>query len=346
MVELFSPTNCFFRRSIISADQFDTKSIEQVCKAARFVDTGPQIFGEALKGKILITYFYQESTRTRLSFEACMHRLGGDVISTTDAARTSSALKGETLEHTMAVISGYGDVIVLRHTEEGSAAIAAEKSIVPVINGGDGPGEHPTQALVDLYTLWSTLGRLDNLRIAVVGDLLYGRTVHSLVKALALYPGNSVVCVTDPELALPKDLATSVQAKGLKIAETQDLGEAVRSVDVVYMTRIQLNLFKDKVKKELEVKAATEEELERLVEERVADFKARTEGKYILYRRLLPDIDELAEDEGLVWVMHPMPILWEIPREVDSYRGSIYIRQARENAMAVKRALLLMVLGA
>ena len=344
MSELFGPENCFRGQHVVSADQFDLGSLAQLMKAAELIRKVPGMFHGMLRDKILATFFTQESTRTRLSFEASMLRLGGGVISTTDASKTSSEVKGETLEDTISIISGYCDIIVLRHHRTGSAKLASEYSLVPLINGGDGRGEHPTQALVDLYTIWSQLGRLEGLRLAVVGDLLHGRTIHSLLKALSLYTGNEVTCVSDPELSLPEDLRTSLEDKGLRLTATQNLVDTVRLVDVVYVTRIQANLFEDKCKEESRAQGKNPEDVEvkKLIEEQVVEFKARTAGKYILFPELLP---QLEEDEGVVWLMHPLPRNEEIPRSMDSYSGSIYIKQARENAMDIRRALLAMILG-
>lgn len=344
MSEVFGTDNCFHDQHVISADQFNQKSLQQLFRAADLIRDVPGMLVDSLKGKILIAYFSQESTRTRMSFEAAMLRLGGGNITTTNAEQTSSEVKGETLEDTISIISGYCDVILLRHREIGSSKLASERSLVPVINGGDGRGEHPTQALVDLYTMWLKLHRLQNLKIAVVGDLLFGRTIHSLLKGLTLYPGNTAVCVSDPELALPRDFKTSVEEQGLEVVETDSLAEVVKSVDVVYMTRTQVNLFEDKCKEE-QIDQGIDpdsEEAKRRIEDQVSSFIARTEGKYILFPELLPKLDE---DESIVWVLHPLPRKGEIPRSVDDYPGAAYIEQARENAMAIRRALLTMILG-
>jgi aspartate carbamoyltransferase catalytic subunit len=344
MPEVFGPGNCFHKQHIISADQFDPDSLGRLFQASQLMrKSGRAMFG-SLAGRILITYFSQESTRTRMSFEASMLRLGGNNITTTNAEMTSSEVKGETLSDTMKIISGYCDVIVLRHKQIGSARIASENSQAPVINGGDGSGEHPTQALVDLYTMWLRLQRLDNLKIAVVGDLLFGRTIHSLLRALALYPGNTAVCVSDPEIALPRDLKSTVEQRGLKIVETDNLAATVKSVDVVYMTRTQANLYQDKCEEELKAAGIDpeSEEGKRRIEEQVRAFIARTEGKFVLFPELLPQLDE---DESVVWVLHPLPRRGELPTSVDSYPGATYIQQARENAMDVRRALLAMILG-
>src|SRR3989338_2893570 len=198
---------------------------------------------DLLKGKILASLFYEPSTRTRLSFESAMQRLGGDVI-TADGIQFSSLYKGESIEDTIVVAGQYADIIVMRHPEAGSADRAASVSPVPFINAGDGPGQHPTQALLDLFTIQQECGKISGLTIAMVGDLRYGRTVHSLSFLLGLYPDIKFVFVSPNELTMPEKVTSFLHEKKLSYTETDSL-EAGLDCDILYMTRIQQERFKD-----------------------------------------------------------------------------------------------------
>src|SRR3989440_10216977 len=187
-----------------------------------------------LSGRLLATVFYEPSTRTRFSFEAAMHRLGGQVLSAENATHASSAAKGESLEDAIRVIGGYADGIVLRHPEVGAAERAARVAPVPVINAGDGPGNHPTQALLDLYTIEKELGRLDHLRIGLAGDLRYGRTARSLALLLSRFPGNELVMISPSELRMGTDIID--QLKDQRVVETEDFESAIAGLDVLYQT--------------------------------------------------------------------------------------------------------------
>lgn len=263
----------------------------------------------ALDGKILAAVFYEPSTRTRFSFETAMLKLGGEVVSTESAGHFSSATKGETLSDTIRIISGYADAIVLRHPEKGAAAIAAEVSAVPVINAGDGPGEHPTQALLDLYTIQKELGKVDGIEVALVGDLKYGRTVHSLLPLLSLYKGVTIRLVSPAALALPEADKEELRKNNIAFEETADLAEAAKTADVIYMTRIQKERFGD----------ASEYE--------------RLKDSYIL------GLDTLALMKGKAIIMHPLPRINEIAPEVDADPRAAYFRQAK-NGLYVRMALL------
>jgi aspartate carbamoyltransferase catalytic subunit len=258
--------------------------------------------------------FYEPSTRTRLSFESAMLRLGGRTIGTDNAREFSSASKGETLEDTIRIVAGYADVIVLRHPEDGAARRAAAVSDVPVINGGDGKGQHPTQSLLDLYTIRDELGRLDGVKVAMVGDLANGRTVRSLAHLLSRYRDVEVWFVAPSEVAMRDDVKAHLDRCGVPWHETQDLEEVLPEVDVVYQTRIQKERF-------------TDEEAYR-----------RVRGVYVIrpetMRRLRPD----------AIVMHPLPRLDEIDPAVDGDPRAAYFRQAR-NGVQVRMALLDMVLS-
>ncbi len=275
----------------------------------------PQDYAHCCSGKILATIFYEPSTRTRLSFEAAMLRLGGRVITVADAA-TSSVAKGESLADTIRTVAGYADLIVLRHPKEGAAKLAAMYSPVPLINGGDGAREHPTQTLTDLFTIKRYKGRLEGLTVAFCGDLRYGRTVHSLIRALALREGIRFILISPAELRLPRAIVEEILETnpGLGLVETEDLEVGLSEADVLYMTRIQKERF------------FNEEDYIRL------------RDSYILTRRKL----EGAKENLLV--MHPLPRVTEITHDVDEDPRAIYFQQAR-NGMFVRMALIASLLG-
>jgi aspartate carbamoyltransferase catalytic subunit len=268
---------------------------------------------DLLNGRILATMFYEPSTRTRLSFESAMHRLGGHVISVAEAAKSSSAAKGETLADAARVISGYADVIVQRHPAVGSAQEAAAGATVPLINGGDGTGEHPTQALLDLYTIQRERGQIAGLRIGLVGDLKHGRTVHSLSRALAHWDV-SLTLISPPALAMPAEIVSELHQQGLSVRTAQALTDALPECDVLYVTRIQRERFADP-----------------------ADYE-RLQGSYVVNRELIertnPDIT----------IMHPLPRVDEIATDVDDLPSAAYFRQAT-NGVWTRMALLALVLG-
>ncbi|MBI3618561.1 aspartate carbamoyltransferase [Candidatus Peregrinibacteria bacterium] len=265
---------------------------------------------DLLAGKILATLFYEASTRTRLSFEAAMLRLGGQVI-TADGFQFSSLYKGESVEDTMRMVGQYADIIAMRHPEQGSADRAAAVSPVPFINAGDGPGQHPTQALLDLFTIRKERGTIDGLKIAMVGDLRYGRTVHSLSFLLGLYTNLSFTFVAPKELTMPEKVTSFLLEKKLPFTQTDKL-EAALSCDVLYMTRIQ--------------------------EERFADHSEyeRLKNVYTLTADLVKGTK--------VTVMHPLPRVGEITTDVDALPNAAYFRQAR-NGVPVRMALLALLLG-
>lgn len=262
-----------------------------------------------LANKILACIFYEPSTRTRLSFESAMLRLGGRVISTESAGHFSSAIKGEILEDSIRVISEYADFIVLRHSEAGSAIKAAAVSSVPVINAGDGDGEHPTQALLDFYTIQkelncSRLTDLNGLKIALAGDLRYGRTIHSLIHLISILKDVEIFLVSPPELTLPQKFKNFLQKKKIKWTQTNKINDALPLIDMLYMTRIQKERFIDEVK-----------------------------NPFILNKKLMKSMQKHAI------IMHPLPRAGEIDPEVDSDPRSAYFRQAT-NGLYVRMALL------
>jgi aspartate carbamoyltransferase catalytic subunit len=290
---------------VISSEQFDRESLDDIFVRA---DALAGHRDTRLAGRIMATLFYEPSTRTRLSFESAMLRLGGAVMGTEAAREFSSVIKGETLEDTIRMVSSYADVIVLRHDQAGAAAS------VPVVNAGDGPGEHPTQALLDLYTIRCERGSADGAHIAFCGDLRFGRTVHSLVQLLSLYPGVRMSFVAPEVVQVGADLQARMAAAGVPFQLTDRLDEVISSVDVVYQTRVQKERFTD-----------------------LADFEAAR-------RAIRIDAEVMRALPQKAIVMHPLPRVDEIATEVDSDPRAAYFRQAR-NGVAVRMAVLDLLLG-
>src|SRR5438132_10673361 len=226
-------------RHVIESQQFSRTLLEEPFARADEIKREPHRFMGRLAGLVMAALFYEPSTRTRLSFEAAMLRLGGQTMGTDNAREFSSAAKGETLEDTIRIVSGYADAIVLRHNEEGAAKRAAAVSSVPVINAGDGPGQHPTQALLDLYTIRDEIGHVDGIRIAMVGDLANGRTVRSLTYLLSKFRDIRVSFVAPPQVAMRQDIKDHLDEHRVPWTEAQDLDAVLPPVDVEYRTRIQ-----------------------------------------------------------------------------------------------------------
>lgn len=307
---------------IIEVKQFKSRELlEEIFSLAREMevadksgDYGHLALSQTPRKKILSTIFYEPSTRTRLSFESAMIRLGGDVISTEDAPVFSSVTKGESLVDTIRVIASYADVIVLRHYEEGSSKIAAEVSPVPIINAGDGTGQHPTQALLDMFTIQKELGRIDNLEVGLVGDLLYGRTVHSLAYLLAQQQGIKLYFISPEEIKMPRDVISYLEEEQkVSFEETTDLKEVASKVDILYVTRIQKERFRN-----------------------VEDY-TKMKGVYVIDNEIL----SLMKTEARI--MHPLPRVDEIALEVDIDPRAAYFRQV-DNGLYVRMALLKMIL--
>ncbi|RJO60128.1 aspartate carbamoyltransferase [candidate division WS5 bacterium] len=303
-------------KDIISISQFDRESLERVYEISFFIEEkikrGEEL--DILRGRILASLFFEPSTRTRFSFESAMERLGGSVISTTGVTFSSMA-KGETLEDTIKTIERYADVIVIRHPEEGSAQIAADHSKKPVINAGDGAGEHPTQALLDYYTIRKEKGKIIGLKIALVGDLKNGRTIHSLLMLLAKYENVEFYLVSPDKLKIPEKYIEILEKQGLVFKETANLEEVLPKIDVLYMTRIQKERFEKK------------DEYEKL------------KNSFILCKKML----EKAKNDMVI--MHPLPRVNEISVEVDSDSRAKYFDQV-ENGLYIRMALFALVLGA
>ena len=296
-------------RHVIESQQFSRALLEDLIARADEIKREPQKFIGRLAGQVMAALFYEPSTRTRLSFEAAMLRLGGQAMGTDNAREFSSAAKGETLEDTIRIVGGYADVIVLRHSEEGAARRAAEVSSVPIINAGDGPGQHPTQALLDLYTIRDELGRLDGLRVAMVGDLANGRTVRSLTYLLSKFKDIKVWFVAPSRVAMRDDLKAHLDEHHVPWTETQDLDAVLPEVDVVYMTRIQKERFTD------------------------PDAYNAVRGVYRI------DKEALLRMRKYAILMHPLPRVDEIAPEVDEDPRAAYFRQAR-NGLHIRMALL------
>jgi aspartate carbamoyltransferase catalytic subunit len=296
---------------VLSSHQFDRPLLDTVFATARGL-TG--VRDRRLGGRIMATLFYEPSTRTRLSFESAMLRLGGSVIGTEAAREFSSVIKGETLEDTIRMVSAYADVIVLRHDEAGAASRAATVSDVPIVNAGDGPGEHPTQALLDLYTIDNELGHIEGLHVALCGDLRYGRTARSLALLLSLYPAVRLTFVAPDVVRMGPDILALMDNRGVPYTVTESLLDTVHDVDVLYQTRIQKERF-----------------------ENPADYnQARGET------RIDAAVMERLPSHAIV--MHPLPRVDEIDPEVDADPRAAYFRQAR-NGVVIRMALLEMLLG-
>lgn len=265
-----------------------------------------------LQGKLLANMFFEPSTRTRMSFETAMKRLGGDVVNLGDV-KSSSVVKGETLYDTMRMVDGYCDIAALRHPRQGAAQYAGDACSIPIMNGGDGAGHHPTQTLLDLFTIREVHGKLDGLKVALVGDLRYGRTVHSLSHALARFDCE-LVFISPAQLSMPEYIVDDLAASGANITETEDLYGAIPDVDVIYMTRIQKERFPD------------EEEY------------AKVAGIYKLTAA------DLAGAKSEMIIMHPLPRVNEIHPDVDSTRHARYFEQAF-NGVVARMVLMCRLLG-
>ncbi|MFB3883970.1 MAG: aspartate carbamoyltransferase [Thermodesulfobacteriota bacterium] len=301
-------------KDILHGNQFSRSELQAIMKVASGFEKELKGKGTVplLKGKIAATLFFEPSTRTRLSFETAMQRLGGGVISL-GAVESSSVAKGETLADTARTVAQYADVIVQRHPRIGSAKEAADAVDIPVINAGDGAGQHPTQALLDLYTIQKELGRVKDLTISLVGDLKNGRTVHALIEVLSHF-GVNFYFVSPGLLRMPEEIIVRMKEKGCGVTETEDLGLAASKSDLIYMTRIQKERFAD-----------------------LSEYE-KVRGSYIINREF---IDRLRKK---ITILHPLPRVDEINPDLDSYAGAAYFRQMR-NGVYVRMALLAMIFG-
>jgi len=301
----------FKGRDIISIKDFNRKEIDYILKTAEAIEPLAKSGSDMLHGKMLATLFFEPSTRTRLSFEAAMHKLGGSAIGFAKP-EIASVKKGENLADTIRVVENYADVIALRHPLEGAARLAAEFAQIPIINAGSGAEEHPTQALLDLYTILKEKNQIDRLNIALVGDLRYGRTVHSLAYALSLY--DVKLHLISPELLRMRREVLDAIKKKIEVVEKTGMEEALPEIDVLYMTRIQKERFAD-----------------------MAEY-AKVKGAYKI------DCDVLENVKKDLVIMHPLPRVDEIADEVDATPHARYFQQVW-NGIVVRMALLALILG-
>ena len=300
-------------RHLLNPLDFSVEEIDDLLALARDIENNLPRYAHVCDGKKLATLFYEPSTRTRLSFEAAMMNLGGNVLGFA-SADSSSAAKGESVGDTIRMISCYADICAMRHPKEGSAFVAAQKAQIPVINAGDGGHQHPTQTLTDLMTIRSLKGRLDNLTIGLCGDLKFGRTVHSLINALVSYEGIKFIFISPEELQIPDYVTDMLREKGIPFQEVIRLEDVMPELDLLYMTRVQKERF------------FNEEDYVRL-----KDF-------YVL----TPEKMELAKPDMLV--LHPLPRVNEISVEIDDDPRAAYFKQA-QFGVYVRMALILTLLG-
>ena len=303
----------FLGKSLVSIRDLDRDHIDLILNEAEKMEAIIHSGKKPLDGKVMVSLFMEPSTRTRLSFESAMQRLGGSVISVSDP-KSSSAAKGESLSDTIRTVANYGDVIVIRHPMEGSARLAAEFSSVPVISGGSGAEEHPTQALLDLLTLKRELKEIEGKRIALVGDLKYGRTVHSLAYSLSKYKDVIIDFVSPPILKIREEIKADLKEAGLEFHEVASLEKVISRVDAIYMTRIQKERF------------AQESEY------------AKVKDAYVLTKRMME------KAKGPIPVLHPLPRVNEIAYDLDDTVHAVYFKQTFNGVLA-RMALLNLVLG-
>jgi aspartate carbamoyltransferase catalytic subunit len=304
----------FYKRDILSVEQFSRTELEIIFNVAEDMRTMVERVGslDILRGRVIACLFYEPSTRTSSSFIAATERLGGQVIPINEV-RYSSVTKGESLRDTVRTLECYSDVIVLRHPETGSAAVAADAARKPVINAGDGAGEHPTQALLDIFTIKEELGSIDGLTITMLGDLKYGRTVHSLARLLALYDVR-INFVAPDMLKVPQSTIDFLRHKQIPIAQSSNLDDVLSQTDVLYVTRVQKERFENQ-----------------------ADYE-QVKDSYVI------SANTLRQAKEHMIVMHPLPRLGEIAEDVDADPRAAYFRQM-ENGLYIRMALLALVLG-
>jgi len=303
------------KKDLISMNDLEPAQLQEYLALAERVEATPdRELVSLLMGKVLAVLFFEASTRTRLSFESAMCKLGGSVLGFSEIV-TTSVSKGESLSDTVMTVEQYADAIVMRHPREGAARLAANISRRPIINAGDGTNQHPTQTLLDLYTIKKFFGRIDNLKIAFAGDLKYSRTVHSLLQALLKFQGIEFVLVSPESLRIPSYLKLSATGKQFSLYETTDLDEAIGSCDLVYMTRIQRERFPD-----------------------ILDYE-KVKDTYRIDARMLREAPEHLK------LLHPLPRVNEISPDVDSTRYAGYFEQVG-NGVIMRQAILLDVMGA
>lgn len=299
--------------NLMNITDLTVEEIDELIAVAEDIIANPAKYQDACRHKLLATLFFEPSTRTRLSFESAMHRLGGAVVGFSEASSTSSS-KGETLSDTVQVVGGYADIIAMRHPKEGAPVVAARRAGVPIINAGDGAHNHPTQTLTDLLTIWRAKKRLNNLTVGLCGDLKFGRTVHSLVGAMARYSGIKFVFIAPEELKFPRYIIEDeLESRGIEYKEVTTMEEVMPELDILYMTRVQQERFFNE-----------------------ADY-IRLKDTYILTPdKLVPAKEDLA-------ILHPLPRVNEISVAVDDDPRAMYFAQAK-NGMYIRMALILKML--
>ena len=286
-------------RHLIEPEDFSVEEINDLVELGKKMYHSPEVYSDVCKGKILATLFYEPSTRTKFSFEAAMLRLGGSILGFSDA-NTSSAAKGESIADTIRVMSAYSDISVMRHPKEGAPKLASQYSSIPIINGGDGGHQHPTQTLTDLLTISLYRGQIENNVVAFCGDLKFGRTVHSLIRTLARYKIKKFLLISPEELTLPQSLKRQLKDHyNVQLQEVRTIEEVIEQIDVLYMTRIQKERFFNE-----------------------ADY-ARLKDSYIL------NLDKISRAKDDMIIMHPLPRVNEIAYEVDQNKRAVYFEQAK-----------------
>lgn len=293
-------------KHVLSCEQYTRESLENLYELTDKIVKNPEDFRHALENKIIATMFFEPSTRTRLSFESAILRLGAKVISTENASANSSARKGETIEDTIKVVQEYADAIVMRHSDDKSAEKAASVAKVPILNAGSGKGEHPSQALLDVYTIRKHKGKIDGIKVAILGDLIYGRTIHSLLRLLSLYDNIEIYGLSKKEFALPEKYVKMLLDKNIQYTICNSFDDIPKDIDVMYHTRIQSERFDGDFGKE----------------------------EYIINKEVL---DRFSKE---TLVLHPLPRLEEISTDIDDDPRAVYFEQAH-NGVPVRMSLIL-----
>jgi aspartate carbamoyltransferase catalytic subunit len=299
------------KKDLISITDYSKEDYLRILELAADFEKNPN--QRLLEGKVVASLFFEPSTRTRLSFETAINRLGGRIIGFSDAG-SSSVSKGETLHDTTKMVSNYVDLIVMRHPLEGSSRYAAEVADVPVINAGDGANQHPTQTLLDMYSILKTQGTLDNINIFMIGDLKYGRTVHSLLMAMSQFENPIFNFIAPDELAMPEEYKLFLKEKGIRYFEHTEINENINHADIIYMTRVQKERFMDPIEYE------------------------KVKNVYILKNNML------SETKPNMRILHPLPRVNEIHPDVDSNEKAYYFEQAR-NGVYTRQAIIAHILN-
>ncbi len=297
-------------KSLVSINDYSTEEIEEILRVAEIFEKNPN--QRILENKVIASLFFEPSTRTRLSFESAINRLSGRIVGFSEVG-SSSVSKGETLKDTIKTVANYSDLIIMRHPLEGSAKYASEVSDVPIINAGDGANQHPTQTLLDLYSIKKTQGTLENLNIFLVGDLKYGRTVHSLLMALAHY-NPTFNFISHPKLRIPEEYKLFLDSNGIKYFEHETFTDIISQADIIYMTRVQKERFTDLMEYE------------------------KTKNTYVLKNKMLKNTKDNLK------ILHPLPRVNEIDTDVDSNEKAYYFEQAK-NGVYTRQAIMALMLG-